>query len=310
MLDQQVRNVTDALRHVGMWDDTLLIFMSDNGGPCGAKRYCPELPQSTCAGCNLPLRGYKHTLYEGGIRTPAFIHGPGVPQGRVVQDSGSFIHVTDWFPTILSAISASASKVAAVSPAIAGQTMHRNKVQLPLDGISAWNAIAAAGRTNPPGKTSAGASAGTSLPRTEAVFQYDAVLPPVPPSGPTVDTTPACHMTAACRQGDVKLILWDNGTAVMYNVFTDPTEQHPITNDHRLEQTLRKMLRDYALGSVPAYLPPSDAASAGGAYNISACGPEGKAWPFSSGVWVPWRPARAPESLSAGSKALKNGKSS
>ena len=77
-------------------ESTIIIFLSDNGGPCHASGSCPQKPQSGCAGCNLPLKGYKHSLHEGGIRTPSFITGPGVTRGRVIDDSGSFFHVSDW----------------------------------------------------------------------------------------------------------------------------------------------------------------------------------------------------------------------
>jgi hypothetical protein len=57
-LDDGVFNVINALKSKGMWNDTLLIFVSDNGGP---------LEHST----NAPLRGGKHTFFEasrGGMK--------------------------------------------------------------------------------------------------------------------------------------------------------------------------------------------------------------------------------------------------
>lgn len=45
-----------------MWDDTLLVFASDNGG---------SLSRGSDNG---PLRGTKGDQYDGGIRTPAFLH--------------------------------------------------------------------------------------------------------------------------------------------------------------------------------------------------------------------------------------------
>jgi arylsulfatase B len=54
-LDDGVNSVVSALKSVGMWEDTLLIFVSDNGGP---------LEHST----NAPLRGGKHTFYEASVR--------------------------------------------------------------------------------------------------------------------------------------------------------------------------------------------------------------------------------------------------
>eukprot|EP01045_Picozoa_sp_COSAG04_P047289 COSAG04_NODE_17575_length_465_cov_1.259563_2_plen_46_part_01 len=42
--------------------------------------------------------------------------------------------------------------------------------------------------------------------------EYDVVLPPAPASGPTPDTIQACHMKAAARNGDYKLIQLINDT--------------------------------------------------------------------------------------------------
>ena len=65
-MDDAVGAVIKSLKRAGMFDNTIIIFFSDNGGPVqnGAN--------------NWPLRGYKGTLWEGGTRTPAFIHGPGL----------------------------------------------------------------------------------------------------------------------------------------------------------------------------------------------------------------------------------------
>jgi arylsulfatase B len=58
-LDDSVGTVLDKLRATGLMENTLVFFISDNGGPTR------ELTSS-----NLPLRGGKGSLYEGGIRVP------------------------------------------------------------------------------------------------------------------------------------------------------------------------------------------------------------------------------------------------
>lgn len=62
-LDYGVSNVTDALMANGYWNNTVVIFVSDNGGP---------LDHTT----NYPLRGGKHTFWEGGVRVVGFVSGP------------------------------------------------------------------------------------------------------------------------------------------------------------------------------------------------------------------------------------------
>ena len=54
--------MTAALRRTDQYRDTVIVFMSDNGG---ADR-----------GSNWPLRGGKNSVWEGGTRTPAFVHYP------------------------------------------------------------------------------------------------------------------------------------------------------------------------------------------------------------------------------------------
>jgi len=87
-LDQNIGRLSAALKKLGLSDSTNIIFTSDNGA---TRRY------------TAPLRGGKGTLYEGGLRVPAFIFGPGV---RANQKSKVPISTIDFFPTILDLIGA------------------------------------------------------------------------------------------------------------------------------------------------------------------------------------------------------------
>jgi arylsulfatase A-like enzyme len=96
-VDQSVGRIVAVLDELGLADDTLVIFSSDNGGAGGYERQ----PNGRAAGItdNAPLRGGKGTLYEGGIRVPYIFRWPGeIPAGTT---SGTPITSVDLFPTLL-----------------------------------------------------------------------------------------------------------------------------------------------------------------------------------------------------------------
>lgn len=108
-MDSGIGRVLSALDEEGLDDDTLVMFMSDNGG-------------STRLGAsNGALRGGKVTTWEGGIRVPAVLRWP----GRIVAGSkfAEMVTVEDLLPTLLNAL--------AIDP----DWPH------PLDGINQWLAI-------------------------------------------------------------------------------------------------------------------------------------------------------------------------
>ena len=89
-LDSAIGRVLAALERNGLTDHTIVVFTSDNGGLATAEGH----PTS-----NLPLRGGKGWLYEGGIREPWIIRAPGVTQPGSVCDTP--VVSTDFYPTLL-----------------------------------------------------------------------------------------------------------------------------------------------------------------------------------------------------------------
>ncbi len=89
-MDEAVGMVLDAIDAAGVADNTLVIFTSDNGGLSTSEGH----PTS-----NRPLRAGKGWLYEGGIRVPLILRGPGVQAGGVCRVP---VTSTDFFPTLLS----------------------------------------------------------------------------------------------------------------------------------------------------------------------------------------------------------------
>lgn len=83
-LDDAVGSILDRLKSLGLDNNTLVIFLSDNGG--------------TRTGSNGPLRGHKSQMFEGGIRVPFIASWPGhLPAGAI---SDEFLTSLEIFPTL------------------------------------------------------------------------------------------------------------------------------------------------------------------------------------------------------------------
>ena len=90
-LDKGVRLIVRKLQSLGMWDRTLLVFSTDNGGAVSR------------AGSNHPLRGTKGTLFEGGTHGVGFVAGGFLGRGNKGAIHDGLFHITDWYPTLLAA---------------------------------------------------------------------------------------------------------------------------------------------------------------------------------------------------------------
>ncbi len=87
-LDENVGQVMDHLEETGQLNNTLIVFLSDNGGTTGGS-------------INAPLRGAKATFLEGGLRVPMIFHWPaGLPAGAVYNQP---VWSLDFLPTFAAA---------------------------------------------------------------------------------------------------------------------------------------------------------------------------------------------------------------
>ena len=100
-LDNCIGKIIDALDKTKQRENTLVIFLSDNGGihgKYGGGNYPPPDPAlSEGFSLNKPLRSGKTHVYEGGIRVPAFVNFPGKVKPRKVTQP---MHAVDWMPTL------------------------------------------------------------------------------------------------------------------------------------------------------------------------------------------------------------------
>ena len=135
-MDQGIGRILEAVRASGQWDNTLIMFLSDNGGsaeflsedgvpdqhprhtrdgrPIGIGNKIGRIPgpEVTCLSYDLPwsnasctpFRFYKHYVHEGGIATPFVAHWPGVIKPGSLEHQPAW--VGDFMPTLLEAAGA------------------------------------------------------------------------------------------------------------------------------------------------------------------------------------------------------------
>ncbi len=85
-MDKSLGDIMHNLKRLKIEDNTIIVFMSDNGQPHGAP-------------LNVPLRGHKVLPYEGGVRVPFIVKWPGVTKAN--SSCSDYFIVEDLFPTIL-----------------------------------------------------------------------------------------------------------------------------------------------------------------------------------------------------------------
>jgi arylsulfatase len=178
-MDREIGRILDTLKRADHWDDTLIVFLSDNGASaeimvrgdghdphaeCGTGATFLSIGPGWSSLCNTPFRRHKTWVHEGGIRTPFIAHWP-----KRIQAKGELrrtaSHVVDLVPTVLElATGQPATKPAtAGAPDFAGRslalalakdvTLERSSIWWQHEGNRAlrqgdWK-IVAAGNENP-----------------------------------------------------------------------------------------------------------------------------------------------------------------
>lgn len=100
LLDSDIGRLVDKVKELGLEDDTIFIFMSDNGpheenGIGGSIPFNPDFFDA-----NGPLRGYKRNLHEGGIRVPAIVWAPGMNGSTAGTTVDQPLAMWDILPTL------------------------------------------------------------------------------------------------------------------------------------------------------------------------------------------------------------------
>lgn len=250
MLDHGVRNLTSSLERHGLRDNTLLVFSSDNGG-------CPQF-----GGYNYPLRGMKYYLFEGGMRVHGFVQGSLLPDAARGTTFDGIMHLTDWIPTLLTAVGADVADGALDE----------------LDGVDQWAAL-----------TSNGA---VDAPREELLYNIDPYYASVEQHADGSMTEKLIEGTprAAIRVGPWKLLLHEycvstfnplsapnassgcgqdscatpgndvNASDLLFNLVDDPFEENNVIEKHpAIAKELMTKVQQYAQSMVTTHYRSTDA---------------------------------------------------
>jgi arylsulfatase len=205
-MDQGIGRVLRTLEDLDEIDNTLILFLADNGAcaevastrnlaipgvPVGAKGSYDAYHEPWANASDTPYRYYKNWLYEGGIRTPLIACWPGkIKRTGILTDQVG--HLTDLMPTCIEA---------------AGATYPESEKLKPLRGQSLLPAFL-----------------GEVQERKEPLFwEYAGEM--------------------AMRQGDWKIVRRKNGLWELYDLKTDPVELHDRSRDRK--DILKKMSAAY-----------------------------------------------------------------
>ena len=207
-LDDVVGNITQGLKERGLWNNTLILVSSDNGGP--------EYPGGGAN--NFPLRGGKLTSWQGGVRVNAFVSGGFVPVGMRGKKLEEYIALADWYATFCS---------------LAGVDKFDSRAEAaklpPVDGLDMWPMLSGQNLTSPR----------TEIPLSPGLISGDYKIL-VGNNGQAGWTGPQYPNKTNPRGGiDVKVACGDSGC--LFNIKQDPEERHDLA---QTEPAILKQLQE------------------------------------------------------------------
>lgn len=138
-VDIWVGKLVEALKAKDMYDNTLMVFTSDNGGTAD--------DADEVGGNNYPLRGGKHTVWQGGMQTTSFVSGGLLPSKLSGSTHNGSFHVVDWYPTFCHLAGVDWSDDAPVKPLPVDESkpdldIYQGDKSWPsVDGINIWGEL-------------------------------------------------------------------------------------------------------------------------------------------------------------------------
>ena len=138
--DVFIGQMVTLLMDKNMYNDTLIMYSSDNGG--------------VGDGINYPLRGEKHSNWDGGMRTTAFVSGGFVPAHLRGTKNGANMHLVDWYPTFCHLAGVDPTDDPPLPPLPADPAnpfanIYGEHSFPPLDGVNLWPVLTAGSSAAP-----------------------------------------------------------------------------------------------------------------------------------------------------------------
>jgi arylsulfatase B len=212
-LDTNVGLVVDALKAKGLYDNLLIVFSSDNGGPiynigrAGANNY--------------PLRGGKMSNWEGGVRVNAFASGGLIPAAQRGSKRTGLITGWDWYATFCSLAGADPTDTRAQAAGLP-----------PIDSFDQWPYVSGQVSTSPRTEVALGDIArdgSTTIVGGVIQGEWKLLVGPVSQNGWTGPFYPNASTT------------WNSGASIehcsliggcLFNIYDDPTEHFEVGTQH------------------------------------------------------------------------------
>ncbi|XP_077980385.1 arylsulfatase B-like [Glandiceps talaboti] len=252
-IDDTVGNLSRTLKERGMWEDTVFVFFSDNGG-------VPYLAAS-----NWPLRGAAGNLFEGSSRVPGFVSGGSSKLKKQGYVNNELIHITDFHSTFV--------KLAGGEP------------ESDLDGFDVWDTIS---ERKPSPREEMVYNIDDVEPTGSAirVGDYKLILgnPEIFYPRRSLDYTDGWHKPPKSKDikfthtpvhfGELGKVPPAANVTLLFNLKDDPEERHDLAEKYPQKvEELRQRLKEHEKGLMPAINPPPD---------FKGCNPDNY-----GGVWTP-----------------------
>ena len=204
--DYSMGKIVDAILARGVWDDTLIVWQSDNGG---------QADLEFGGGSNWPLRGTKGTWWEGGMRVAAMISGGFLSPSTRGTRLGAMTHTADWLVTLC--------LLAGGSSSFCGRDTRGDAAGMPpIDSLDLWPLLSGQNSTSP--RTGFAASEGTIV-----SGPYKLLIGSV---GGASWTGPLFPNASSPSQDLTKYTALCGKKGCLYDVENDPTEQIDISSSN------------------------------------------------------------------------------